>query len=144
MSARLADLAPFALWAYATYEAACVVRDGCYGPPSAVGLRPEGTATTLFPVGLAVALLVVDLGAAARALGQRRPGLAILVAVGGLGAIRSVAAIWLPSVGGGLILPHRESIAVATAAVVIGVVVLVRQELGQSSGRGAHYDGASE
>ncbi len=144
LTARLADLAPFALWAYAAYEAACLVRDGCFGPPSPIGFRPEGTATTLFPVGLAVALSVVDLGAVVRALGRHRPALAVLVAVGGLGAIRAIAAVWLPRVDAGLTRPHRESIAVATAAAVVGAIVLVRRQLTRGGGGDAHYDGASE
>src|SRR3546814_6179302 len=40
----LPELAPFALWGYALYEATCGLRDGCYGPVSSLGLTPDGLA----------------------------------------------------------------------------------------------------
>ncbi|MDQ3570553.1 MAG: hypothetical protein M3396_08015 [Actinomycetota bacterium] len=139
--ARLADVAPFALWAYATYEGMCLVRGGCFGPPSPIGLEAKGTATSLFPVGLAVALVALELGVVVLALGAQRPALAVMAAIGGLGAIRSVAAIWLPRVDAGLSRPHKESIAVTAAAAVGASVVLCRRLVRR---RRTHYDVASE
>lgn len=117
----LAELAPFALWGYATYEAACLLRDGCYGPASAVGLIPAGLRTRMFPVGLVVAAAVTGLGLAVRQLWALQPRTKLLMAVGGVAAVRAVAAVWLPRLGAGLTRQHRESIAIAAATAVVGL-----------------------
>ncbi|MEZ5379543.1 MAG: hypothetical protein R2733_23785 [Acidimicrobiales bacterium] len=47
--ARLAALVPLGLLGTAGYEATCVVRGGCFGPTSPVGLRPQGSAPRWCP-----------------------------------------------------------------------------------------------
>jgi len=121
----LADVAPFLLWGYATYEAACVVRDGCYGPVSAVGLVPDGLRTRMFPIGVIVGLVVFALGFALRHLWTWSPTAKILAAVGGVAATRSVASIWLPSLGDEPTRQHLESVAVTLSVAAVAVTVVV-------------------
>lgn len=111
----VAALAPFLLVAYAGYEATCVLRNGCYGPASPVGLVPDGLQTRQFPVGLVVAAVVAAL-AWRLATWSTIAGVKLVVAVGGVAAARAVASIWLPRLGDGLTRPHRESIAIAVVA----------------------------
>jgi hypothetical protein len=115
----VADLTPFLLWGYTVYEAACVVRDGCYGPESPVGLTPPGLSTTIVPIGLVVAAAVVTLGFAVRHFGGWSAERRILLAVGGVALVRSVASIWLPRLGDGLTRQHRESLVVFGIALVV-------------------------
>ena len=51
----LAAIAVPAVLAWSVYEATCVIRDGCPGPVSSIGLRPPGLVQQMFPVGLVVA-----------------------------------------------------------------------------------------
>lgn len=128
---RLAAVAPAAMIGWAGYEATCLVRGGCPGPRSTIGLRPEGLTSPVFPVGLVVAAA----GVAAAMLLQRKSSSAgpspasaptiVLTAVAFVGTIRSVASIWLPHVGYGLTRQHRTSIAMTAVALVgLGIVHL--------------------
>ena len=119
---RLADVAPYGLAAYAAYEATCVVRDGCFGPVSAFGIAPGGVGERQFPVGVAVALTVAALGVAVYQLIRRAPGWSLLVSIGGLAAVRYVAAFWLPRIGPGLTRPQLESLAVVLGTAAVGLV----------------------
>ena len=121
----LADLAPFLLWGYAAYEGTCLVRDGCYGPASAIGLVPDGLSTTMFPIGLAAAAGVAAVGLVVRQLWAWKPLSRIALAVGGVAAVRSVASIWLPRLGDDLTRQHLESLAVLAAAVLAGAYLRV-------------------
>lgn len=121
--ARLADVAPYALVAYAAYEAGCLVRAGCFGPRSAIGLVPPGLSATVAPVGLFVAAAAVGLAIVARRVAPRYGGNAIAISVLGLAVIRAVASIWLPKIRSGPTRQHLESIVVAVAA---GVVLSAR------------------
>lgn len=118
-SNALADLAPFALWGYGLYEATCVIRDGCYGPVSPVGLVPDGLRARHFPIGVAVGVTVALLGVAIRQLRSIPAVDRLLVALAGLAATRAVASVWLPHLGDGLTRQHEQSIAVSFAALVI-------------------------
>jgi len=119
--ARIADLVPLAMVGYGSYEASCVFRDGCFGPRSAIGLRPPGLTSTMLPIGWLMALAVIA-GAVAlrryvdpeRSLSIRVLGAAVVVA-----SARSIGSFWLPSVGEGLTRQHLSSIVVAVAALVI-------------------------
>ncbi len=127
-STRLAALSMPALAAWAAFEATCVLRDGCPGPVSDLGLRPTGLNARMFPVGLAVAG-VAALGACAiRRL--HRGGLAdvhvVVLTILVIATIRSTASIWLPKVGDGLTRQHRESIAVTVMAAGLMLAALVR------------------
>ncbi len=112
----MAEVAPFVLWTYAIYEATCVLRDGCYGPTSAVGLVPDGLRERHFPVGLAVGAAVGLLGILIRHLWATPPGEKLLLAVGGVATTRAVASVWLPRLGDGLTRQHTESVVVAVLA----------------------------
>ena len=122
---RIAALAPAGLVAWACYEATCLVRDGCPGPASALGLRPDGLTTRVLPIGVLVAA-----AAAASAYGLGRlhrngtPSAQIaLLSIATVAAIRSFASIWLPHIGRDLTRQHRESIGVLTLS-LIGLTVL--------------------
>lgn len=134
---RLADLSPFALWEYALYEAACLVRDGCFGPHSLIGVAPGGLGSRQLPVGVLVGVAMAALGVLVRRLAAARPVYALLVAVGGVALVRSVASFWLPKIGTSLTRQHIESLAVTAAAVAaIGAHLL-------ASGRRADAHGAA-
>jgi len=110
---RAADIAPFALFAYAIYEAACLLRDGCFGPASPLGLRPGGLGQTQVPVGVLVGMAAAALGALSWRWSRRRPPIDVaLLAVTGLAGIRSFAGFFLPKVTSGLTRPHMESLLV--------------------------------
>jgi hypothetical protein len=117
---RLADLAPFALIGYAGYEVTCLVRDGCYGPASSVGLRPPGTSTSMLPIGVVVAIAVV--AGAIVLQRQLRRRASWIVVTGGLSVVagvRSLSAIWLPRIGDGPTRQHWSSIVVFAVAAVL-------------------------
>ena len=114
---RAAAMAPVALAAYAAFEAACIVREGCYGPRSPLGLTPDGLDATMVPLGVVVA---AGLAVVAIVLAQHQewPALnRVIVAVTSVALVRSVASIWLPRIGDELTRQHRESIAVAILSV---------------------------
>ena len=115
----LAELAPFMLWGYATWEATCLLRDGCYGPASRIGLVPDGLGTRQFPVGLVVAVAIAALGVAVRQLWGWPPGAKLVAAVTGVAAARSVASIWLPRLSDDLTRQHVQSLAVLAACVLV-------------------------
>lgn len=123
---RLADLAPYALAAYAVYEALCLVRDGCFGPRTSIGLRPGGLGTAQFPVGVAVGVAVGLLAVAVRRDASRRPLRALLLAAGGVALVRAVASFWLPKIGSGPTRQHVESMLVAGGVALASLVVLAR------------------
>jgi hypothetical protein len=126
---RLAAISTPALVAWACYEGTCLLRDGCPGPVSSFGLRPDGLAQRMFPVGLVVA--AAALGAASAIRHAHRRGMSsnhvVVLAVGALALIRSVASIWLPRVSSELTRQHRTSIAVATIASIGFVSLRVRE-----------------
>ncbi|MBI5089960.1 MAG: hypothetical protein HZB15_14150 [Actinobacteria bacterium] len=128
VAVRLAALVPAGLVAWACYEATCLLRDGCPGPVSSVGIRPDGLATRMFPVGIAVAIAAVGIAVALDRFHRR--GLAshhvVMLALLAVAAIRAVASIWLPHIGDGLTRQHRESIIVAALAVGLLVTLRVR------------------
>ena len=123
---RLAALAPAALIGWALYEATCLLRDGCPGPAAAIGLRPDGLTTRMFPVGLVVAVAAAAGAVLTHRIHRRgvRSSIVVVVAVGLVAAIRSVASIWLPHIGDGLTRQHRASLAVLAIAIVILVVLV--------------------
>lgn len=122
---RLAAITAPALVAWACYEATCLLRDGCPGPVSGIGLRPEGLVQQMVPIGLGVAATAVGAAAIVRRWHTRGlPDLQVVgVALMAVATIRSVASIWLPHIGDGLTRQHRTSIAVAVITAV-GLVAL--------------------
>ena len=121
----LAELVPFLLWGYATWEATCLLRDGCYGPASSIGLVPDGLTTRQFPVGLVVALAVALLGAALHQRWSWSPWAKVAAAAAGVAAARSVASIWLPRLSDSLTRQHLQSLAVLAGCAVVVVAVVV-------------------
>ncbi len=123
----LACGAPLALWAYATWEAGCALRDGCFGPASPVGLVPPGLTQRVLPLGLLMATAVAGVGAVAWRCRRRAPVHAVIGSVAGSASVRAVASFWLPALGDGLTRPHRESLVVAILAVAAFVGTCLRQ-----------------
>jgi len=113
---RLADAAAPAVVGYAGYEATCVFRGGCYGPHSSLGLRPSGLSTTMLPIGVLAGAALVGAAVVVYRMSTHRPAAAVVIATGGVGAVRSVASLWLPNIGTGLSRPHVTSLVVAVAA----------------------------
>src|SRR3546814_15291846 len=64
-----------------------------------------------------------------RQLWSLTPGEKVLLAVGGLALIRSVAAFWLPRIGSGLTRSHVESLTITAAVVVAAGAMLLRRYL---------------
>lgn len=127
---QLAELAPFALWAFAAYEAACLLRDGCFGPPFSAGLRPGGIGEPQFPVGVVVGLSAAVLGFVVwRWSGLLRPAGVMTASVAGLAAIRATAGFVLPRVSAGPTRAHLESISVLALSLFIGAALLARSTL---------------
>ena len=123
----LIDMTPPFLWGYAAYELTCLVRAGCFGPESAVGLRPDGLGTRQLPVGVLVGLVVATLGVVLRRWRCQSRALQVAVAIGALAVTRSVASVWLPRVSAGLTRQHITSLAVAGAATVVGGGIAITQ-----------------
>lgn len=114
---RVAIVTPLFLLGYAGYEAACILRDGCFGPQAAVGIVPRGFATPMLPIGWAVAVAV---GSVAILLQIRRPApthgpLGLLA----LAAVRSVAGFHLPRLAHSLTRPHIESLGLVVVALAM-------------------------
>lgn len=125
---RIADLAPQAMIGYAAYEAACIFRDGCYGPESPIGLRPAGLSTTMVPVGwfMAAALIAAAVGVHALAVRRHLPSLVLGAAAFAVAAVRSTGSIWLPHVGDGLTRQHSTSIVMVVIASIATTIALAR------------------
>ena len=124
---RVAAVAPFALLGYAGYEAACLFRDGCFGPESAIGLRPPGLSTTMLPLGLFVAVAVVIGAVFVRRLsiGGHPAMVIVLISALVVASVRSVASVWLPHVGEGLTRQHATSIGVVIGAMIALAIMMV-------------------
>lgn len=116
---RLADLAPHALVAYAVYEAACLIREGCFGPVAAVGLRPEGIPQRQVPIGLFVAIATLAISWAVRRVTATSPLRGLGVALVGVAAVRAVAATWLPRISDGPTRQQLQAVAVLGALMVV-------------------------
>ncbi|MEP7054247.1 MAG: prolipoprotein diacylglyceryl transferase family protein [Actinomycetota bacterium] len=129
----VAQFAPFLLWGYSAFEASCLFRGGCFGPPSPLGLVPDGLRTRMFPVGLVVALVVGVLGYVVRQFPATDTD-KLLVALGGVATARSVASVWLPRLGVGPTRQHLESVTVALFVVGAGSIVRVRAGLRGKAG----------
>lgn len=114
--AALADSAPTALVGYASYEAGCLARSGCFGPVSKIGLIPPGLTSAMVPVGLLMAIAIVALAAAVRRHTLHDDFGGVALAIGGLALVRSVASIWLPKIGNGPTRQHVESVLVIVVA----------------------------
>ena len=136
-AARLADLAPVTLTGYGVYEAACVFRDGCFGPLSGIGLRPDGLGARMFPMGIAMDLAAVAAAAAARRMlvQRRRASAVVAFSAASLGLIKAAGSVWLPHIGVGPTRQQATSIAVAVVgAMAYALIVAVDQRSDQPIG----------
>ena len=127
-SRRLAAITAPALVAWACYEATCLLRDGCPGPLSSIGLRPDGLVNRMLPIGLVVAIAAAGAAIVLRRLHRR--GMAdlevVTLTITAIAAIRSLASIWLPHIGARPTRQHQTSIAVLIAASTAFVVLRAR------------------
>ncbi len=124
---RLASIMPFVLMAYAVFEATCIVREGCFGPRSPIGIRPEGLSSTQFPVGWVAAVVVAATAVwLQRLLGhhtsRHRSAFVIWVGVAVVAVTRAVASFWLPHIGDGPTRAHVWSLVISGAAVFVGAL----------------------
>lgn len=126
---HLAELAPFALLASATYEALCLVRDGCFGPASPIGLVPSGMATRQFPVGLLVAAVLTSLALLLRQAWTLGPGPLLITAFAGVSLVRVVSGWWLPHLGDGMSRQQAQSAGVLVLMGLVGAGLVLRQRL---------------
>lgn len=133
--ALLADLAPYTLWALAIYEGTCLLRDGCFGPATAFGLRPAGVGYAQLPIGLIVGFGIVVFAVVVRRLARADPPAALVVAVGGLAAGRSTAGFWLPRIGDALTRQHRQSLVVLGLTVLVGTALVLLRRSGSRRSR---------
>ena len=124
---RLAALTAPAFVAWACYEAACLVRDGCPGPLSSLGLRPDGLVAPMFPVDVLAAVAAAGAAMATRRFHRRgMPSLQVVVlAIALLAVIRSVASIWLPHIGDGMTRQHKTSVVIAVIATLSFVAIRI-------------------
>ncbi len=132
---RLAALVPAGLVAWGVYEATCLVRGGCPGPVSGVGLHPDGLSNRVLPIGVVVGSFAV-VGAVLLSVMQRRGLSSRRVVVAGVVAvavIRSIASVWLPRIGDRLTRQHRTSLIVAG----LGFVALAGELVGSKR---AHHE----
>ncbi len=129
VAVRLAALAPAALVGWACFEATCLIRDGCPGPQSLIGLRPDGLTTRMFPVQLVVSIAAAGGAYLVDRLHRRRlpSGQVALLAVTVVAATRSIASIWLPRIGNGLTRQHKESVAVLAASLIAFPLICLRR-----------------
>lgn len=122
---RLVDLLPYVLWAMAAFDVTCLLREGCFGPASPIGLVPTGLQGRVLPVGVLVAAVTSLVGIAIRRRWPAQPLTTALLALMYIAGQRSVASIWLPRFGEDLTRQHIQSIAVTAAAVIgLGVVTI--------------------
>jgi prolipoprotein diacylglyceryltransferase len=122
-------MAPAALAAYAAFEASCIVREGCYGPRAAVGLRPDGLDTTMVPLGILAAVALVGVAVLLARRPAAPPLARVLMGLAAVALVRSVASIWLPRIGDELTRQHRTSILV----LILSVAGLVAVHLTRGS-----------
>ena len=128
---RLAELAPFGLWAYAAYEALCLVREDCFGPLWHLGPRPGGVGGGQFPVGVALGVAVAASGIVVWRSSRRVSHASLVVAsLWAIAAARSLAAFALPDLASGLTRPHIESLVVASGAAVWLAATGIRRRRG--------------
>jgi hypothetical protein len=111
---RAAFVAAPALLSWSVFELSCVLRDGCPGPISAIGLRPDGLATKMFPIGIVVGVVgTVSALVVGRFSSRVAPPSVVGLAVLLIAAIRGVASWFLPHIGDGITRQHAASITVA-------------------------------
>ena len=120
-----AAITPFGLWAYSLFEATCLVRDGCLGPVSQIGLRPHGLQSRVFPVGLAVAVVLSIVGTVLHRAWSLDALTVVFSGLTALAVVRAMAGIWLPAIGASRV--ERESVLAALVIPLVWVFWAVRR-----------------
>jgi hypothetical protein len=143
---RLAELSCVGLVGYGTYEAACIVRDGCFGPASPIGLVPPDLSRPVLPLGLAVGALAVAGGVLLGRWWTLRARTVVLSALLLVAVLRSTAWFGLPRATGTANLDQSVNLGVMTitAAILCGIglshrrrIAEIESHLGRSSAEGA-------
>lgn len=130
VGAALATVAPLAMLGYAGYEGTCVVRSGCYGPESPIGLSPSGVSAVMVPVGWLAAVFVVLGAVALHGVASRVSWLGVCVgAITIVASVRAVASFWLPHIGDGLSRHHWQSLVVAGCSIPVAVWLGARRRI---------------
>lgn len=114
---------PFGLFGVALYEAGCVVRDGCFGPPSGLGLVPPGLERRMLPLGLFVCATLLAVGALLKRLWLLSPSFAVAISGLSLAGTRAVASRGLPSIGPSRIQVESDVVAAVSAIAVIALSI---------------------
>ena len=123
---RLVDLLPYVLWAMAAFDVTCLLREGCFGPTSPIGLVPTGLQSRVLPVGILVAAITALTGTAIRRRWPAQPLTTVLLALLFVAGQRSIASIWLPRFGDDPTRQQLQSIAVTAAAIITIAIVIIR------------------
>lgn len=127
---RLAGILPLAIVGYGVFEASCLLRDGCFGPLSPVGLRPPGLNHAMVPIGLMMGFTLLVGAIMLRRLCVHRDlsaATAIALGLSLVALVRSVGSVWLPHLGDSMTRAHRTSIVVAAGALVAVAVLNARE-----------------
>lgn len=90
---------PYVLVGLAFYEGACLLRDGCLGPTSSVGLTPYGLTRPMIPVGLFVAAAFLVSAWLLRRNHTMNAVTKLSVSLAVLGGVRALASRYLPAFG---------------------------------------------
>lgn len=123
-------IVPVALVGYGTFEAGCVLRQGCFGPLTSFGLPLPSGGVRMFPVGLVMGGTVIAAAWYVRRLVQRGhdPTTVVLVSLATLATVRAIGSVWLPHVGFGPTRQHLESVAVAAVSWLLVAWRRLRQQ----------------
>lgn len=137
---RVADLAPVSLAAYGAFEATCILRDGCYGPVSVVGLIPSGLSQPQFPVGIVVGGAAVASAVVLERWWALRPRTVVLAALGSVAGLRWISWFVLPRAPG-----TGAGVQWTNTVVLVGVglahaVISLRRLVSNRSALGAQGD----
>lgn len=99
LTVLLAAGVPYALVGLAFYEGACLLRDGCLGPTSSVGLTPYGLTRPMIPVGLFVAAAFLVSAWLLRRNHTMNAVTKLSASLAVLGGVRALASRYLPAFG---------------------------------------------
>lgn len=100
VSRRLAELACAFVVGVGAFELTCVVRGGCFGPESLIGLTPPGFSGPQVPVALLVGFAAIAAGVVLARQRALTAGSVVLAAVSVIASLRWLSWFHLPRVPG--------------------------------------------